>query len=210
MAQIDPPKPNPLIEWMAKLLREKAPGVAETAGKVAEYPPVNLMAKLLNAGDPMGVMGIGMPLQAFDAWGKAVKVSADTGKPLAKTARDVARMKAQAELATRLGRGEGTHQAFRGVAFRNVATGEVMEGGTFHPDLANRLPAGHATTPDASRGGMMRSVTPEKYWEEGFVTKDGNFLNRRDATKYVPDNQRQYLGQHVDSDDVFNVAPQKD
>ena len=60
MAQINPPKPNPLIEWMEKLLREKAPGVAEAAGKVAEYPPVKLAGNLMNAGDPMGIMGMGM------------------------------------------------------------------------------------------------------------------------------------------------------
>ena len=61
MAQIDPPKPNALIEWMAKLLREKAPAVGDTMEKLTgpENPPVNYAAKLLNAGDPMGMMGLG-------------------------------------------------------------------------------------------------------------------------------------------------------
>ena len=82
MAQINPPKPNPLIEWMAKLLREKAPGVVEAAGKVAEYPPVKLTGNLMNAGDPMGVMGMGMatvPKAASKAL-RAIKPGEDVGR----------------------------------------------------------------------------------------------------------------------------------
>jgi len=64
MAQIVPPRANPMMEAMAKLLREKAPGVVDAAEKMVgpENPPVNLLAKLLNAGDPMGVMGSGMAI----------------------------------------------------------------------------------------------------------------------------------------------------
>jgi hypothetical protein len=64
MAQIDAPRPNPLLAAMARLLREKAPGVADAVEKLTgpENPPVNYAAKLLNAGDPMGVMGIAMPI----------------------------------------------------------------------------------------------------------------------------------------------------
>ena len=79
MAQIDPPKPNPLIEWMAKLLREKAPGVGDAMEKLTgpENPPVNYAAKLLNAGDPMGVMGMGMATVPKAA-AKALRVGEDS------------------------------------------------------------------------------------------------------------------------------------
>jgi hypothetical protein len=64
MAQIVPPKPNPLMEAMAKLLKEKAPGVVDAVERLTgpENPPVNMMAKLLAASDPMGVMGMGMAM----------------------------------------------------------------------------------------------------------------------------------------------------
>ena len=67
MAQINPPKPNPLMEAMAKLLKEKAPGVVDAAEKLTgpENPPVNYAAKLLNAGDPMGMMGMGSVVSAM-------------------------------------------------------------------------------------------------------------------------------------------------
>jgi len=96
------------------------------------------------------------------------------------------------------------------VAFKNLGTGEVMEGGTFHPDLSNKLPTGHTGWDDATEATQFFHGTPEKHWEAGFVTKDGNFLSRRAATKYVPKNQRRFLGALVDSDDVFNMVPQGD
>ena len=88
MAQINPPKPNPLIEWMAKLLREKAPGVGDAMEKLTgpENPPVNYAAKLLNAGDPMGVMGIGMPIVYHRTGVQAAKEIAKSKKVIPKEA----------------------------------------------------------------------------------------------------------------------------
>jgi hypothetical protein len=177
----------------AKALAAKLRGLVEPIVGPENPPvnaPLNAMAELLKRGDPMGAMGLAMPLVRYDMWGKPIKVAAETGKPLAKTAKDFARMKAEAELATRLGRGEGTDQAFRGVALRHSSTGEVMEGGRYHPDLWEKL--GPGQHPD---------------WEDGFVTKDGHFLTRKEATKFIPSEQMEFSGAPAGSDDIWPWRP---
>jgi hypothetical protein len=190
MAEIDPPKPNPLIKWMAKLIREKAPGIAEAAGKVAEYPPVKLAGNLMNAADPMGVMGIAAPLQVFDAWGNAIKVSAETGKPLAKTAKDITQATAQAEMAAQLARKAEANAGgpFRSVGFRNRNTGEVIEGGLTHPSSSNLIP--ESWTP-----GMGLT-------EEGFITRDGRFLTREEARNLTGIGDR-YGGTQMEAEEAW-------
>jgi hypothetical protein len=68
MPNVNAPPSSGLMQAMAKLIREKAPGVADAVGSAAdtmlgpENPPVHMLLQALSNADPMGVMGMGMAM----------------------------------------------------------------------------------------------------------------------------------------------------
>jgi 2'-5' RNA ligase len=71
-----------------------------------------------------------------------------------------------------LGSKEGSSSPIRAAAFRNPVTGQVVETGAWHDQ--NQLP-----------GNFMYDEDHRVMWEEGFVTRDGRFLDRLDAAALV-------------------------
>lgn len=192
MPRVSPPGPlpsNSLTDALAKGLRDftgpenppvnlplKAASEAASYMTGPENPPVNFLAQLLRRGDPHGLMTmgnpIGMALKKYDMYGKAIPVAAETGKPLAKTARDYARESAGHEAATVAARKTeaATGGPLKSVGFRNNKTGEVIEGGHFHPSSYERLPD------------EWKKQAFDGTIEHGFITKEGKFLNRKEAS----------------------------
>ena len=196
MPRVAPPSPlpsNPLLEALSKGLRDftgpENPPVhlpLKAASEAASYmtgpdnPPVNILAQILRRGDPHGLMTMGNPLsmalKRYDAWGKAIPVAAETGAPLAKTAKDFAQESAGHQAATIAARkAEATAGGIQSVAFRNKLTGEVIQGGHFHPSSFDRLP-------DSWKNNPLSNSTIEY----GYMDADGKFLTRQEAAKRAP------------------------
>jgi hypothetical protein len=187
-----PEESGKVMEAIVRLLREKAPWALDAAGAMGraveplvgpENPPVHMVIQALNKADPMSIMGTGMPvgmaLKRYDMFGNAVRVSAETGKPLAKTAKELAVDVARARMATEAAR--SADEMFGAVAMKNLGTGEVLVGKRYHPDI--KIPDGHTGIADSSMIPSVLKGKPETVWEEGFVTPNGDFMNRRAAAK---------------------------